>query len=64
MVFSEYFIITLIIRVKVTIELLNYKVIIKLKVVKIIKLVINLLKFTSIVARTIILNSNKLIKFS
>jgi len=63
-VFSEYFIITLIIRVKVTIELLNYKVIIKLKVVKIIELVISLLKFTSIIARIIVLISSKLIKFN
>jgi len=48
----------------VTVELLDYKVIIKFKVVKIIELVISLLKFTSIIARTIILISSKLIKFS
>ncbi len=64
MVFSEYFIIMLVIRVKVTVELLDYKVIIKLKVVKFIKLVIGLLKLTSIIARTIVLTSSKLIKFS
>ncbi len=64
MVFSEYFIITLIINIKVTVELLDYKVIIKFKVVKIIKLVISLLKLTSIIARTIVLTSSKLIKFS
>ncbi len=64
MVFSEYFIITLIIKIKVTIELLDYKVIIKLKVVKIIKFIISLLKFTSVVARTIILTSSKLIKLN
>jgi len=46
------------------VELLDYKVIIKLKVVKVIKLVIGLLKLTSVVARTIILTSSKLIKFS
>jgi len=63
-VFSEYFIIMLVIRVKVTVELLDYKVIIKLKVVKFIKLVIGLLKLTSIIARTIVLTSSKLIKFS
>ena len=45
-------------------ELLDYKVIIKFKVVKIIKLVIDLLEFTSIIAKTIILINNKLIKFS
>ena len=43
MVFSEYFIIILIIRVKVTVKLLDYKIIIKFKVVKIIELVINFL---------------------
>ncbi len=64
MVFSEYFIITLIIKVKVTVELLDYKVIIKLKVVKIIKLVISLLKLTSIITKTIVLINSKLIKFS
>ncbi len=64
MVFNEYFIIALIIRVKVTVELLNYKVIIKFKVVRIIELVIGLLKFTSIIARTIILTSGKLIKLN
>jgi hypothetical protein len=63
-VFSEYFIITLIIKVKVTVELLDYKVIIKLKVVKIIKLVISLLKLTSIITKTIVLINSKLIKFS
>jgi len=63
-VFSEYFIITLIIRAKVIVELLNYKIIIKLKVVKIIEPVISLLKFTSVVARTIVLINNKLIKFN
>jgi len=46
------------------VELLDYKVIIKFKVVKIIKLVIDLLEFTSIIAKTIILINNKLIKFS
>ncbi len=64
MVFSEYFIIILVINVKVTVELLDYKVIIKLKVVKVIKFIINLLKLTSVIARTIILTNNKLIKFS
>ena len=64
MVFSEYLILALIINVKVTVELLDYKVIIKLKIVKVIKLVINLLKLTSIIARTIILTSSKLIKFN
>jgi len=63
-VFSEYFIIILVINVKVTVELLDYKVIIKLKVVKVIKFIINLLKLTSVIARTIILTNNKLIKFS
>jgi len=63
-VFSEYFIVALIIRIKVTVELLDYKVIIKLKVVKVIKLVIGLLKLTSIIIKTIILTSNKLIKFN
>ncbi len=62
MVFNEYFIIALIIKAKVTIELLDYKVIIKFKVIKIIKLVIGFLKLTSIIARTIILISSKLIK--
>jgi len=46
------------------VELLDYKVIIKFKVVEIIKLVIDLLEFTSIIAKTIILINNKLIKFS
>ena len=64
MVFSEYFIITLVISAKITVELLDYKVIIKLKVVKIIELVINLLKLTSVVARTIVLTNNKLIKLN
>ncbi len=64
MVFNEYFIIALIIRVKITVELLDYKVIIKFKVVKVIKLVINLLKFINVVARIIVLISSKLIKFS
>jgi len=63
-VFSEYFIITLVISAKITVELLDYKVIIKLKVVKIIELVINLLKLTSVVARTIVLTNNKLIKLN
>jgi len=63
-VFNEYFIIALIIRVKITVELLDYKVIIKFKVVKVIKLVINLLKFINVVARIIVLISSKLIKFS
>jgi len=44
-------------------ELLNYNVIIKFKVIKFIKLVINNLKFSSIVAKTIVLRSIKLIKF-
>ncbi len=64
MVFSEYFIVILIIRVKVTVELLDYKVIIKFKIIKVIKLVISLLKFTSIIIRTIVLTSSKLIKFN
>ncbi len=64
MVFSEYFIVALIIRVKVTVKLLDYKVIIKFKVIKIIKLVIGLLKFINIIAKTIVLTSSKLIKFS
>jgi len=63
-VFSEYFIVALIIKTKITVKLLDYKVIIKLKVVKVIELVIGLLKFTSVIARTIILISSKLIKFS
>jgi len=63
-VFSEYFIVILIIRVKVTVELLDYKVIIKFKIIKVIKLVISLLKFTSIIIRTIVLTSSKLIKFN
>jgi len=46
------------------VELLDYKVIIKFKVVKVIELVINLLKFINIIAKTIILTSSKLIKFS
>ncbi len=64
MVFSEYFIIALIIGAKVRVELLDYKTIIKFKVVKVIKLVISLLKLTSIIARIIVLTSSKLIKFS
>ncbi len=56
--------ITLVIKIKVTVELLDYKVLIKLKVVKVIKLVIGLLKLTSIIVRIIILTSSKLIKFS
>ncbi len=56
--------VALIIKTKIIIELLDYKIIIRFKVVKIIKLVINLLKLTSVVARTIILTSSKLIKFS
>ncbi len=62
MAFSEYFIIALIIRVKVSVELLNYKVIVKFKVIKIIELVIGLLEFTSIIIKIIILISSKLIK--
>jgi len=62
--FSEYFIITLVINIKITVELLNYKIIIKFKVVKIIKLIINFLKLTNIIAKTIILTSSKLIKFN
>jgi len=54
-VFNEYFIITLIIKAKVTVKLLNYKVIIKFNVVKVIELIIGLLKFTSVIARIIIL---------
>jgi len=46
------------------VELLDYKVIIKFKVIKIIKLVIGLLKLTNIITRTIILTSSKLIKFN
>jgi hypothetical protein len=64
MVFSEYFIIVLIISVKVTVELLDYKIIIKLKVIKVIELVIGLLKLTNIIARGIVLTSSKLIKFN
>ncbi len=64
MVFSEYFIVALIIRAKVIIKPLDYKVIIKFKVVKVIELVINLLKFTSVVARIIVLTNSKLIKFN
>jgi len=63
-VFSEYFVIILIIKIKVIVELLDYKVIIKLKVIKIIEFIIGLLKLTSIIARTIVLTSNKLIKFN
>jgi len=63
-VFNEYFIITLVIKAKVTVKPLDYKVIIKFKIIKIIKLVIGLLKFTNIIARTIVLTSNKLIKFN
>jgi len=44
-------------------KLLNYNVIIKLKVIKFIKLIINNLKFTSVVARAIILKTSKLIEF-
>jgi hypothetical protein len=64
MVFSEYFIIALIIRVKVSVELLDYKVIVKLKIVKVIELVIGLLELTSIIVKIIILTSSKLIKFN
>ncbi len=64
MVFSEYFIVALIIRVKVSVELLDYKIIVKFKVIKVIELVIGLLEFTSVVVRTIILISSKLIKVS
>jgi len=63
-VFSEYFIVALIIRVKVSVELLDYKIIVKFKVIKVIELVIGLLEFTSVVVRTIILISSKLIKVS
>ncbi len=45
-------------------ELLDYKVIIKLKVVKVIELVISLLKLTNIITRIIVLINSKLIKFS
>jgi hypothetical protein len=54
----------LIIRVKITVELLDYKVIIKFKITKVIELVIGLLKLTNIIARIIALTSSKLIKFS
>ena len=64
MVFSEYFIIALIIRVKVSVELLDYKVIVKLKIVKVIELVIGLLELASIIVKIIILTSSKLIKFN
>jgi len=64
MVFSEYFIIALIIKAKIRIKLLDYKVIIKFKVIKFIELVIGFLKLTSVIVRTIILTSNKLIKFN
>ncbi len=47
--------ITLIIKAKVTVKLLNYKVIIKFNVVKVIELIIGLLKLTSVIARIIIL---------
>jgi len=53
-----------VIKVKITVELLDYKVIIKLKVVKVIELVIGLLKFTSVITRIIVLTNSKLIKFS
>jgi len=46
------------------VELLDYKVIIKLKVVKVIELVISLLKLTNIITRIIVLINSKLIKFS
>ena len=62
MVFSEYFIVALIIRVKVSVELLDYKIIVKFKVIKVIELVIGLLEFTSIIIKIIILISSKLIK--
>ena len=64
MAFSEYFIIALIIKIKVIIELLNYKVIIKIKVIKNIKLVISLLKLINIIIKIIALITSKLIKFS
>ena len=64
MVFNEYFIITLIIQIKITVELLDYKVIIRLKIIKVIKLVINFLKLTSVIVKTIVLINSKLIKFN
>jgi len=64
MIFSEYFIVILIINIKITVELLDYKILIKSKVIKIIKLVIGFLKFINIIVRTIILTGNKLIKFN
>ncbi len=64
MIFSEYFIVALIIKIKITIKLLNYKVLIKFKIIRVIELVIGLLKLTSIITRTIILINNKLIKFN
>jgi len=63
-VFNEYFIITLIIQIKITVELLDYKVIIRLKIIKVIKLVINFLKLTSVIVKTIVLINSKLIKFN
>jgi len=46
-----------------TIELLNYNVIIKFKIIKPVKLIINNLKFTSVLVRAIIIKSSKLIEF-
>jgi hypothetical protein len=58
MVFGEGFVVPLIFNIKITIELLNYNVIVKLKVIKPVKLVINNLKFTSVVARAIVVRNN------
>jgi len=63
-VFSEYFIIALVVRIKISVELLNYKIIVKLKVVKVIELVIGLLELINIIVKTIVLISSKLIKFN
>ncbi len=45
-------------------KLLDYNVIIKFKIIKFIKLVINNLKLINIIINIIILNNNKLIEFS
>ena len=62
-IFGEGFVVPLIFNIKITIELLNYNIIIKFKVIKFIKLVINSLKLINIIARAIIIRSSKLIKF-
>ncbi len=63
MIFGEGFVISLIFNTKITIKLLDYNIIVKFKVIKFIKFVINNLKLTSVVARVIVLRSNKLIEF-